>query len=672
MRNRAGLILLLVGLCAGQTGTRRGIDTSYLDPTCKPCSDFYRYATGGWTDKNPVPADRSSWDTLDVLTDAGLERERTILEAAMLPGVTGDEKQLGDYYSACMNTAAIDAAGVKPIQPLLDRIAAIRTRQDLVAMLVAMELADGGLTGIRIESAADPDDSNKAIAQIAIRTTGLTMPDRDYYFRDDAATVKIRAAMTDYIVQLEQLAGASAQSAADAAKTVMEFETDLAKPMLTVVQRRDPYAQVHKMDFAKLKALAPDFDWAAAFRTLGVSTSGLINVRQPELVKTINQEIATGPIETWKTWLRWRALDYWSPYLTESFYNAGFHFHRTVIAGVAEVPPRWKICVAQADSTLGDTLGRLFMQKYFSAETRRRMNEMVANLRSTLEDELKSSEWLAPETRKNALLKLAAFDARIGGQVKLRDYRNVHVERGGYLAAKESAWRADRLFDAGKIGKARDRGIWRMTPPTVDANYEPENNSISFPAGVLQPPLFDLAADDAENYGATGVGIGHEMGHGFDDQGSKYDAQGNLKNWWTDQDRANFEKRAACVADQYEAFDIGGGRHHNGKLVTGESMAELGGLMTAYRAYHKSLGGKEAPVIDGFTGDQRFFIAYARVWAGNTREEAARQWLATNPHPLDKFRVNLSLQNLPEFQKAFGCAEGDAMVRAAAARCRLW
>jgi len=334
--------------------------------------------------------------------------------------------------------------------------------------------------------------------------------------------------------------------------------------------------------------------------------------------------------------------------------------------------PRWKVCVSSTDSTLGEALGRLYVEKHFPPEAQRRMQQLVANMRAALGEELQSAEWLAPETRVNAMRKLATFDPRIGYPVKWRDYSGVQVTRGSYLASKESAIVEERRLSAAKIGKKLDRTEWTMTPPTVNAYYTSTRNSITFPAGILQPPFFDMDADDAVNYGAIGVVIGHEMGHGFDDQGSKYDADGNLKNWWTDQDRAQFETRAACIVKQFDSIDVGEGQHHTGKLVTGEAMGDLGGATLAYKAYHKSLNGKEAPVIDGLTGDQRFFLAYARVWAANQRPEAMRRQLATDPHPLAKYRTNATLQNMPEFQRAFACRLGDPMVRPAAEQCRLW
>jgi endothelin-converting enzyme/putative endopeptidase len=666
---RIPILLAIAMLCAAQSRNKGGIDRSSLDPTCKPCQDFYRYATGGWADKNPIPTDRARWGTFDELADANLERERTILDASSAPGITGDQKRLGDFYSACMNTHAIEVAGMKPLQPILDRIAAIETRQDLAAFLVSLEL-DQALAPSRIESAPDPDNAEQVITWI--RVGGLSLPEREYYFRDDAATIKIRDAFSEYVARMEQLTGESPEVAAAAAKTVFAFERVLAQARLTAVQRRDPYQKTHKMEFAKLKELAPHYDWDAAFGILNIPTGVPINVAQPEFMKTFDAQLESAPIATWKTWLKWSVIDGQGQFLAKAFYDASFHFHSTVLSGITEEQPRWKTCVADADRSLGDTLGKLYMEKYFPAESQRRMQQLIVNMRAALADELRTADWLEPETRKNALLKLDSFDPRIGGTVKFRSYADVQVARDGYLAAKDSVELDLRRFDVAKIGKPVDRTEWSMTPPTVNAYYNPPANSITFPAGILQFPFFEADADDALNYGAIGAVIGHEMGHGFDDQGSKYDAAGNLKNWWTDQDKANFEKRAACVTNQFEITDVGGGAHHTGKLVTGEAMGDLGGLTLAYKAYHKALAGKTAPVIDGFTGDQRFFLAFARVWAGSQREEAQRRQLATDPHPLAKYRVNSTLENMPEFHAAFGCKQGDAMVRPASQQCRLW
>ncbi len=641
-----------------------------FDTSCKPCDDFWRYATGAWLDKNPVPADRARWGKFDELSEANLERLKTILDSAAADKTaTGDRRRVGDFYSSCMDTASIDAAGAKPVQPLLSRIAGIKTRQDLVEALVSLEL-ENGLAPTRVTNVSDPENADQVIAGIAVG--GLSLPDRDYYFRDDARSKMIRDEFVQHVQRLLQLLGDSPQTAAAAAKTVMDFETALAKVTLTNVARRDPYNRVHKMDFASMEALAPAYDWKGAFQLLRVPTTVAVNVSEPEFLKEFNRQLQNAPVETWKTWLRWRVIDDRADYLAKPFYDEWFHFERTVLSGVSVQQARWKVCVSSTDATLGEALGRLYVDKHFPPEAQRRMQELVANMRAALGEELQSAEWLAPETRVNAMRKLATFDPRIGYPVKWHDYTGVQVTRGNYLADKESAIVDERRLNAAKIGKKLDRTEWTMTPPTVNAYYTSARNSITFPAGILQPPFFDMDADDAVNYGAIGVVIGHEMGHGFDDQGSKYDADGNLKNWWTDQDRAQFEKRAACIVNQFDSIDVGEGQHHTGKLVTGEAMGDLGGATLAYKAYHKSLNGKEAPVIDGLTGDQRFFLAYARVWAANQRPEAMRRQLATDPHPLAKFRTNATLQNMPEFHRAFACKLGDPMVRPAAEQCKLW
>ena len=664
------ILLLLGALCLAQSGNRNGIDRSMFDTSCKPCDDFWRYATGVWLDKNPVPADRARWGKFDELSEANLERLKTILDSAAADKTaSGDRRRVGDFYSSCMDTASIQAQGSKPVQPLLSRIAGIKTRRDLVATLVSLELEDG-VAPTRITNVSDPENADQVIAGIAVG--GLSLPDRDYYFRDDARSKTIRDEFVQHAQRLLQLLGDSPETTAAAAKTVMDFETVLAKATLTNVARRDPYNRVHKMDFAAMEALAPAYDWKAAFQLLKVPATVAVNVSEPEFLKVFSSQLQDAPVDTWKTWLRWRVIDNRADYLAKPFYDEWFHFERTVLSGVAAQQPRWKVCVSSTDATLGEALGRLYVEKHFPPVAQRRMQELVANMRAALGEELQSAEWLAPGTRVNAMRKLATFDPRIGYPVKWHDYSGVQVTRGNYLAGKESAVADERRLAAAKIGKKLDRTEWTMTPPTVNAYYTSTRNSITFPAGILQPPFFDMDADDAVNYGAIGVVIGHEMGHGFDDQGSKYDADGNLKNWWTDQDRAQFETRAACIVKQFDSIDVGEGQHHTGKLVTGEAMGDLGGATLAYKAYHKSLNGKEAPVIDGLTGDQRFFLAYARVWAANQRPEAMRRQLATDPHPLAKFRTNATLQNMPEFQRAFVCKLGDPMVRPAADQCKLW
>jgi len=516
----------------------------------------------------------------------------------------------------------------------------------------------------------DPDDTNRTIA--AVSTGGLSLPERDYYLRDDARSKTIRDEFVQHVQRTLVLLGDTPASATAAAQTVLSFETTLADVTLSNVARRDPYQRTHKMDFAKLEALSPAYDWKGAFKLTNVPVTVPINVEAPDFLKAVDRQLREAPVETWKTWLRWRLVNDRSQYLAKAFYDEWFRFEQNVLSGVSTQLPRWKVCVTQTDAALGEALGRLYVEKYFPPAAQRRMQQLVENLRQSLGEQLQAADWLQPDTRANALRKLQKFDPRIGFPVKWHDYSSVQISRAGYLASKQSADLERRRFNLAKIGKTVDRTEWNMTPPTVNASYSPPMNAITFPAGILQSPFFDLNADDAANYGAIGAVIGHEMGHGFDDQGSKFDADGNLKNWWTDQDRAKFEVRAGCVTNQFDSIDLGERLHHTGKLVTGEAMGDLGGLTLAYKAYHRSLEGKEAPVVDGFTGDQRFFLSFARVWGGSQRPEAMRRQLATDPHPLAKYRTNATLQNMPEFHAAFACKLGDAMVRRAEQQCRLW
>ncbi len=421
------VLLVTAVLCLAQQRTHSGIDRSMFDPTCKPCDDFWRYATGTWVDQHPIPSDRPRWGKFDELSETNLERLKTILDSAAAdPKATGDRRKVGDYYASCMDTGSIETAGAKPIEPLLGRIAAIQNRQDLVAMLVSMELQDR-LAPTRVTNVSDPDNADQVVAGIAVG--GLSLPDRDYYFRDDAKSKTIRDEFAIHAQNLLRLLGDSQESATAAAKTVTEFETALANATLTNVARRDPYNRIHKMSFAQLEALAPAYDWKGAFRLLNVVTIGPVNVSEPEFLKTFNRQLERAPIETWKTWLRWRVVNDRAQFLSKTFYYEWFHFERTVLSGVAQQQMRWKVCVSSTDLTLGEALGRLYVEKHFPPEAQRRMSQLVANLRTALGEELRSADWLAAETRQNALRKLATFDPRIGFPVKWRDYSGVDVSR---------------------------------------------------------------------------------------------------------------------------------------------------------------------------------------------------------------------------------------------------
>lgn len=684
------LAILVAGLSA-QESRRSGIDLAAIDPACRPCDDFWRYANGGWFDKTPIPASRSSWGPSNVLTASNRERLRAILEAASsntTPGADAATRKMGDLYASCMDTAAIDARGLDPLAADFARIAAIRTRGDLVAALVAFQRTGrpfGEVNGVvvgpfRFTSGPDPKNPDRVVARIVERdsagrtaTSILSMPDRDYYVKDDAASRATRDAFLVHAARLLELAGASHDDAVRDAGTVLTFETALAQSVLTIADKRDPDKTYHPMTLAQLGTLAPAFDWARLLRELGVPASTAVNVAEPALLERVNRQLAAVPLAEWKTWLHWRALKVAAPYLASAVAGEDFRFERTVLAGVAEPLPRWETCVNVVDRDLGDALAEAYVRRYFPAPVKARVAALVENLRAAMRDELEASAWMQPETKRYAVQKLNALRVDIGYPSKWRDYGDVTTARASYFDNVRSAWTSGQRREVRKIGAPVDRTEWVMNPPTVNAYSSSGLLMVVFPAGILQPPFFDPEADDAANYGGIGAVIGHEMGHQFDDGGSKYDASGRLNNWWTDADRRTFDERTSCVVQQFDTLDAGGGLHHNGRQVLGEALGDLGGLKTAYLAYRRSFAGRpEPPTIDGFTADQRFFIAFARTWGTRYREAAARLQLNTNNHPLAQFRAVGTLQNMPEFHRAFGCATGDAMVRPAGQLCALW
>jgi predicted metalloendopeptidase len=691
MRIGSCILLLIAALgLTGQSAQRSGIHPEDMDPTCKPCTDFWRFVNGGWLDKNPIPARASSWGPSSVLTEANQERIRTILEAAAAdknaaPG--SNERKMGDFYASCMDTAAIDARGISPLQPDFDRIAAIQSLQDLNSALIAFQKTgrpygaiNGAVVGaFRLTSGQDSKDPAHVVARIVERDTAgrsgtsiLSLPDRDYYFKTDAKSREIRDGFVQHAAKLLELAGTAREAAERQAREVLAFETKLAEPVMTIADKRDPDRTYHPMSVAELRALAPNFDWAGLLRGVGLPESTGINVSEPELLKKFNTLLSSESLDTWKTWLHWRALALAAPYLAKPVADEDFHFERTVLAGVQEQEPRWQMCARILDRDLSDALGDAYVAKYFPPEAKRRMSELVENLRAAMRDELEHSEWMQPATKKNAVEKLNALRVQIGYPDKWHDYSALQIKPNAYFENVRAAWTFGEAYEISKVGKPLNRSDWAMTAPTVNAYSNSGQVVVVFPAGILQPPFFDMQADDAANYGAIGSVIGHEIGHQFDDGGSKYDSTGTLKNWWTEEDRKQFDARTSCVVDQFNTLDVGEGLHHNGKQVLGEALGDLGGITVAYRAYQRSLKGKPGPVLDGFTADQRFFISFARVWGTQSRPEAMRLQLNTNNHPLAEYRAIATLQNMPEFHRAFQCKAGDAMVRPPVEQCKLW
>jgi putative endopeptidase len=670
MRTLTGLFWLSLALAATLSAQKSGIHKEDLDPSCKPCEDFWRYAAGGWLDRNPIPPQQARWGTLAVINEKNRERLRAILEEAASagPSAPAHVRQIGGLYAGCMDTAALDARGIDPIRPELERVEKISSREDLRAVLTQLQIT--GVAPASLFALPDLKNSKEMIANIG--AGGISLPDRDYYFREDPRTQKIRAEFLGHVERMFLLLGEPKEKAAEAAQKVMAFEKELAGAMLTNVERRDPYARYHKMDLAGLNALTPNYDWRGVFRLFDLPESTPVNAGEPKFLRKLDEQIASAPLEDWKTWLRWRIVKTAASNLSQAFRDEDFRFSGAVLTGAREPLPRWQQCTNTVDRLLGDALGREFVARHFPPQAKKKMVEMVENLRAALREELENADWLTSETKKNAIAKLAAFHAKIGYPDRWRDYSGVEIRRDRFFESARAAAEFNRRYQIAKIGKPVDRNDWGMTPPTVNAYYNPPMNEIAFPAGILQPPLFDMEADDAVNYGAIGAVIGHEMGHGFDDQGSKYDAEGNLREWWTPEDRKKFEQRTACVVEQFNTLDVGEGLRHNGKLVVGEALGDLGGLKLAYKAYQRSLKGKPGPVLDGFTADQRFFLAFARTWATVDRPEAVRLRLNTDPHPLPRFRAIGTLQNMPEFHKAFGCKPGDPMVRPPEKQCKLW
>jgi putative endopeptidase len=647
-----------------------GFAPNNLDKTCKPCDDFFQFAMGGWMKNNPIPPEQASWGTFAQLAEKNQQNLRHILEesatAKAAPG--SNTQKVGDFYATCMDTAAIEAAGTKPLDTEFARIAKLSSVAAVPEEAAHLQHERVGVL-FRFSADQDPKDSARVIATAS--QGGLGLPDRDYYFREDDKSKQLREAYVKHVAKMFALLGDSEDKAAAEAVTVMALETSLAKASLPAAALRDPVKNYHLMAVADVQPLTPAFPWEAYFKAIGHPELKEVNVRQPEFFKALNAQLTAASLDDWKTYLRWHLVNAAAPALPEKFVNEDFDFRGHTLTGAKEIQPRWKRCVQATDRALGEALGQVYVEKYFPPEAKAHALEMVHNLIGALRDDLKTLPWMGPETRAQAAAKLQAFGVKIGYTEKWRDYSALQIDRSSYLQNQNRGAQFEAARQLNEIGKPVDRTEWGMTPPTVNAYYSPSRNEIVFPAGILQPPFYDPKADDAVNYGGMGAVIGHEISHGFDDQGSQYDAKGNLQTWWTDEDLKNFKTRTGCVSDQFDGFEVEPGLHQNGKLVLGESIADLGGLTISYAAYEKSIEGKPRPKdLDGFTPEQRFFLGYAQVWGANLRPEFARLQTNTNPHPLPRFRANGPLSNMTIFAQAFGCKKGDAMVREQA--CKIW
>jgi len=646
-----------------------GFSEANLDRSCKPCDDFNQFAMGGWMKNHPIPAEYPNWGSFTMLADRNQTMLRGILEDAAKAGAAAgsNQQKIGDFYTSCMDTAAIEAAGVKPLAADFAAIAKVGSSSELEPLIARLQETGGGYL-FRFNATQDLDESTQVIAEIS--QGGLGLPDRDYYTRTDEKSTQLRKDYQAHVARMFVLAGDSEEKAKAESKTVLELETALANRSMSRVEMRDPHAVWHKMTLPQLKELAPGWAWEAYFRQRNAPEFSSINVSQPDFFKETNRLLAATPLDDWKVYLRWHVLHSAASELPDALVQENFNFFGNKLSGTKQLQPRWKRCSQSVNRNLGEALGQVYVEKYFPPEAKAHARVMVMNLIGALKSDIPALSWMGPETKKAALEKLEAFQIKIGYPDKWRNYAALAVDKGSYLANERRAIAFENGRQLNKIGKPVDRGEWQMTPPTVNAYYDSTMNEIVFPAGILQPPFYDPKADDAVNYGGMGAAIGHEITHGFDDQGSQFDAQGNLREWWTAEDRKNFDQRAGCVEAQFNGYEVEPGLHENGKLVLGESIADLGGLAISYAAYEKSIAGKRPPTLDGFTPEQRFFLGWAQVWGANLRPENARLMANTNEHPLPKFRTNGPLSNLEIFAKAFGCKKGDPMVRESA--CKIW
>lgn len=645
-------------------------DIANIDKSVDPCTDFYQYACGNWLKKNPMPPDYPDWVSFSEVYEHNLGILHQILEKASVndPKRSPILQKIGDFYSSCMDEKTVNHLGTQPLQPELKRIAALKNKDEMME-LVAHEALVGPDPIFNFSSA--PDLHNADMTTAVLDQSGLTLPDRDYYLKDDEPTVAIRKAFVDYMTQLFTMNGESREPAGAHAATVLKIEIELAKAAMDRTLRRDPKNIDHKMTVGAIEAEAPNFRLNRYFAASGAPAFKELNVVNPDFFKAINSVIESTPLDDWKVYLSWRVLHGAAPWLSDNFVQENFKF-RQKLSGQQELEARWKRCVNQTDSALGEALGQPYAEETFGTDGKQRMLKIVDALEKSLKRDITELPWMTEDTKKEALIKLTAIRNKIGYPDKWRDYSKLEVVRGDLLGnvLRGNGFESNRQLQ--KIGKPVDKLEWGMTPPTVNAYYSGSYNEIVFPAGILQPPFFDRSMDDAVNMGGIGLVIGHELTHGFDDEGRKFDPKGNLRDWWTAKDGEEFEKRAGCVADEYSSFTAVDDLKLNGRLTLGENTADNGGARVALMALHDMMAQSKdsSKSIDGFTPDQRFFLGFARVWCENITPELLRELVRTDPHSPGKWRVNGVVENMPEFQKAFGCKAGQPMVSQNA--CRVW
>jgi putative endopeptidase len=648
-----------------------GLDTEFMDKSADPCVDFYQYSCGGWMKKNPIPADQPGWGVYGKLAQDNQRFLWGILDdlARQTSGRSPNQQKIGDYFAACMDEAAVDKLGADPLKPYLQQINGLTSKSQLPALLAQFHLrteGNGMLFGF--SSNQDYGDSTQVIAFAT--AGGLGLPDRDYYIKTDAKSAELRQKYLSHVQRMLELLGDGPDAAQREAASIMAMETALAKASLTRVERREPHNLYHKVDLTQLQALSPGFDWTVYLKEAGLGVENTFNVTEPAFYKELDNQLQTASLDDIKNYLRWHTVHSAAPFLSSAFVNEDFDFFSKTLRGVPQLRPRWKRCVGLVDRQLGEALGQEFVSRTFTPEMKQKTLTMTGQIEQAMAMDIEQLTWMGPETKQNALTKLHAVVNKIGYPDKWRDYTSVVISRGDFSGNVERAAVFESKRRLNKIGKPVDRSEWSMTPPTVNAYYNSRVNDINFPAGVLQPPLYDPKMDDAPNYGNTGGTIGHELTHGFDDQGRKFDAQGNLKDWWTAQDDQNFEARAQCVVDQYAQYVVVDEIKINSKLTEGEDIADLGGLILAWMAWKEQTKNTYLENRDGLTPEQRFFVGNAQWACENDRPENLRMNAITDPHSPGKYRVNGLVVNLPQFEKAFACKVGQPMVKEN--RCRIW
>jgi putative endopeptidase len=663
--------LLQPPLFAAEPALKSGIDKANFDHSVKPGDDFFQHVNGEWIKHNPIPPEYSRWGAFPKLRDDNLIALHEILEELVntKEDLNEERTKLRDFYQTAMDEAAVQKRGMSPLEPALKRIDSIKSKNDLIAEVARLR-EDGIGTLFSFYVDQDEKQSDRYAAQIG--QGGMGLPDRDYYVGTSKDSKRIRDLYREHVAKMLGLLGDSPEAAAAGADTVLRIETKLAEKSRTPTQLRDREANYNKESLTDLATLAPSFDWNLYLDTIDVRDAKYVIVGQPEFLERMNELVGSVPLKDWQTYLRWHLVHEMAPYLSKPFEDESFRFYSQELRGVKEMQPRWKRVVAAIDGEIGEALGKIYVEKHFPPLAKKRMDELVKNLMAAYRERLEGRDWMGPKTKKLALAKLDAVFPKIGYPSKWRDYSDLKIGRDSYAANVMRAEAFESRYRFNKIGKAVDRTEWHMTPPTVNAYYNPTMNEIVFPAGILQPPFFDMTADDAVNYGGIGAVIGHEITHGFDDQGSRSDARGNLVNWWTDEDRKQFTAKTDKLVKQYDACEVLDGLHVNGELTLGENIADLGGITIAYAAYQKSLGGKAAPKIDGFTGPQRFFMGFAQVWRGSSRDAQMRLMIRTDPHSPPQFRTNVPLSNIKAFYDAFGIKPGHTMYREPSDRVEVW